>query len=426
MKLSYALLVLAAGCNYSFHSGSSLSGGSEPATTTSSGSGPAEVSLASSSPEPAAPARPVAVPAGWASMPAPPVPSPAPKLTIVSPALDEERVGRRTKSADDKFSNLDCLQDAKKFSFSIAAENWTVSPGGQGVLLVVDGVYATVVHDLRKPVLLAELEPYERDSFANSGTFAVQFPMYTCGRHWAAVVPTAANGQMLPVAPVVTWWTNTSADLDNQDEEEGRREFRLSMSLPVVNWPLLGAAYFGGTWSPTDPERRSGRVVADPAHVVLDWTMARGTNRGACDLKLAKQDEQQSWTDETPLPVRGTVVLPSTFVGDALVIDPSECGGMSSYAAKLWAKAPSGPPKYKWPVPGGAQAEDYWHSEEGHAQLRHALENRSSGDGGGGGGGGGKCKAQCRLEAGNCRTSCRGAKCANDCGKVERSCKASC
>lgn len=38
----------------------------------------------------------------------------------------------------------------------------------------------------------------------------------------------------------------------------------------------------------------------------------------------------------------------------------------------------------------------------------------------------GKCKAQCTADAGDCRRSCKGAKCANDCNKVERDCKSSC
>lgn len=40
--------------------------------------------------------------------------------------------------------------------------------------------------------------------------------------------------------------------------------------------------------------------------------------------------------------------------------------------------------------------------------------------------GNGKCKSQCTTEAGECRTSCKSAKCANDCNKVERSCKSNC
>lgn len=37
-----------------------------------------------------------------------------------------------------------------------------------------------------------------------------------------------------------------------------------------------------------------------------------------------------------------------------------------------------------------------------------------------------KCKSQCITEAGQCRTSCSSAKCANDCNKAERACKAGC
>ncbi|MBX3154900.1 MAG: hypothetical protein KF773_02785 [Deltaproteobacteria bacterium] len=37
-----------------------------------------------------------------------------------------------------------------------------------------------------------------------------------------------------------------------------------------------------------------------------------------------------------------------------------------------------------------------------------------------------KCRATCRSDAGECRKSCRGAKCANDCNRTERSCTSSC
>ena len=68
--------------------------------------------------------------------------------------MDEVRVGHPTKAADDQYDSLDCLQDSKKASIKLAAEHWPVKPGGPGVLVVVDGVYATVVHDLSKPILL--------------------------------------------------------------------------------------------------------------------------------------------------------------------------------------------------------------------------------------------------------------------------------
>jgi hypothetical protein len=61
------------------------------------------------------------------------------------------------------------------------------------------------------------------------------------------------------------------------------------------------------------------------------------------------------------------------------------------------------------------------------------ADEGGDGDGDGGGtsaaGAGGssrRCVQQCKQQAGQCRTSCRGAKCANDCGHAERDCKAGC
>jgi len=314
-------------------------------------------------------------------LPAPTVPATAPKLTIVSPAKDAVLVGRQTKAADDRYENLDCLQDAKKLGIKITAENWTVKPGGQGVLVVVDGVYATVVHDLSKPIMMASLEPYEHDTFANSSTWAVQYPMYTCGEHWIAAMPTTADGRMLRVAPVVSWWTNTSKDVEQQDEEPGRRRARLARGLPIVNWPLIGSLYIGRTWSQTETTYRSGRVVADPKHMVLDYTIAMGTpdpdgsSHGPCKLKLAAQDDDQEWNDEMEVAPTGTIVLPASYANNAIAIDADACGGMSPYFAKLWTKKPAAEGKpYTWPAPGSSQAEDYWHSAAGHAQFKQHVK----------------------------------------------------
>jgi hypothetical protein len=318
-----------------------------------------------------------------AQLPAPKSPDPAPKLTIVSPAMDAVMTGRKTRSPDDKFSDLDCMQDPKKLAIKLSAENWKVQPGGQGVLVVVDGVYATVVHDLSRPVMVADLEPYERDSFANSGTFAVQYPMYTCGEHWIAVMPTTADGHMLRVAPVVSWWRNVSSDIKYSQREEGPsdRHARLSLGLPVVNWPLIGSPYTGITWSQTEHEHRSGRVVANPKHVVLDWTIAPGESESDkssdCALKIAAQDEMQSWNNATELPATGTVTLPAPYLDSALAIDSSNCGGMSPYFAMLWTKKPSAlKTTFAWPKPGSAVAQDYWHSSEGHSQLKQHVKSQ--------------------------------------------------
>jgi hypothetical protein len=449
-EVSFLVVALAvAGCNYSLHSSfsgsGSSSGGSAPAPAASGPSPAAEASsgannagsssnssgsqATASAGEPAVAAveKPAPPPdPGFEKVASPAMPAgPPPQITIVSPANDEELVGASTKAPDDKFENLPCLQDARKFSIKLAAQNWTVSPGGQGVLVVVDGVYATVTHNLSKPILMAELEPYERVD--NSATFADEGPMYTCGHHWIAAVPTAASGLMLPVAPTVSWFFNRSKDYSTSDERADYRAVRLERSLPVVNWPLIGPLYIGTHWrySYYDADkaaRRSGRIARDPRRVVFDWTLARGTRPGPCKLVIARQDLQE-WTDQAEIPLHGSVVLPAKYTTAPLIIDSHDCGGMSEYASMIWTKQPPALKPYKWPVPGSAQAEDFWSSAEGHEAFSRAGSSHSSG---GGGGGGGKCKSQCRLEAGQCRTSCKGAKCANDCGKVERSCKSSC
>jgi hypothetical protein len=347
----------------------------------------------------------------------------------VSPANDQELVGTRTGAPDDKFDELPCLQNARTFGIKLGAQNWTVTPSGQGVLVVVDGVYATVTHDLTKPIMMADLEPYERVD--NTATFSDEGPMYACGHHWIAAVPTAANGQMLPVAPTVSWFFNRSNSYYTEDETPDQRAARLERGLPVVNWPLIGSIYIGAGWrysyNDVVATHRSGRIARAPNRVVFDWTVARGTPVGACKLTIATQDGQGTRSDLVQIPTRGTVVLPSTYTTDPLMIDPIYCGGMSEYVAKIWTTQPGPLRKYTWPVPGSSQAEDFWGSQEGHAAFSQMTSHSGDSDSAShGGGGGGKCKSQCRLEAGQCRTSCKGAKCAADCNKVERQCKASC
>jgi len=316
-------------------------------------------------------------------LPAPKPPDAAPKLTIVSPTMDQVMTGKPTKAPSDRYDSLDCLQDSKKLAIKLAAQNWPVKPGGAGVLVVVDGVYATVTHDLTKPIFVADLEPYEHDSFANSATFAVQYPMYTCGEHWIAVVPTTPDGRMVRVPPVVTWWRNEGEGRADRDEGDRDRQARLSRGLPVVNWPLLGSLYIGKTWSQTEWAHRSGRIVGDPKHLVLDYTIAPGVpdpdrqhrDGDECVLRIAAQDEQQEWNDKYELPPTGTVALPASYANKALVIDSEQCGGMSPYMAMLWTKKPSKIDEFKWPTPGSAQAEDFWHSSEGHAAFKQHVKN---------------------------------------------------
>lgn len=359
------------------------------------------------------------MPDGWTVMPAPAVPSPAPKLSIVSPELDEARVGLPTQVPHDKFSEFDCLQDSKTAGIRVAAENWSVKPGGNGVLVVVDGLYAKTVHDLSRPVLLADLEAYEFDSFASSESA----PMYKCGQHWVAAIPTAPDGQMLPVAPVVSWWINQQPDKPAVYQRD--LDDRAFWTQIIVNWPLLGTVYAGDRrgLAGSDREHITGWVVGNPKHVVLDWTSAPGPKSRNCRFSVMHRNRSQSTDDDTPLPSRGALVLPAAFIGEYLEINNNDCGAQP-LGGWTYAAAPSGPPKYKWPTPGGPGAQDYWHSAEGHEQFNRST---SSGHAGGSSGGGNKCRSQCRASAGECRKSCRtNLQCVSACGKTENSCTSGC
>ena len=48
-------------------------------------------------------------------LPAPKAPDKPPKLTIVSPTMDQELTGKATKDPSDQYDSLDCLLDGKKF-----------------------------------------------------------------------------------------------------------------------------------------------------------------------------------------------------------------------------------------------------------------------------------------------------------------------
>ncbi len=272
--------------------------------------------------------------------------------------------------------------------------------------------------------MLADLEQYER--IDNSATFAVQGPMYECGHHWIAAVPTAANGQMLPVAPTVTWFFNRSVDYSTRDETKRDRDLRLGFGVPVINWPLVGAPYFGTSWRGDGYDGKlSGYILNDPKRTVFDWTVGTPP-AGRCSLKLMHL-AHSDFADPEELPARGSVVLPPAYFEGFFMVDATECGGMDAYRVSLYAKSP-GPAtkkKYAWPVPGSAKEEDYWSSPEGQEQLRESLSHGGSSHGSSGGGGG-KCKSQCRLEAGQCRQACKGAQCANQCNHAEKACQSSC
>jgi hypothetical protein len=194
---------------------------------------------------------------------------PPPVVTIVQPAPLAQLKTHRTRSPANKYDSLDCLLEAKAQIIRLSASNWPVKPRGPGVLVVVDHMWSTVVHDLSKPIQLNELQPFSQQ-FGGSGP--TTSPMSRCGWHFIAAVPTTAEGRMLAVEPTVTWYYNVSERGDNPNGDPTKPP---DSALVIVNWPLIGTFFYGegpGTGQDTD----TGYVTRTPNHVPFDYTMVNG------------------------------------------------------------------------------------------------------------------------------------------------------
>ena len=291
---------------------------------------------------------------------APATPQPTPVITVVQPAMNAKIATLRTAAPDDKYDSLTCLLPEKDRWIKLSAKNWNVKPGGNGVLVVVDGDYATTVHDLSKPISIAEMEVYDR----SKTDLLLVSPMAGCGWHWIAVVPTAPNGQMLDVAPTVSWFASIAERANDQRELKDAPD--TEQPLTVINWPLMGPRWAGeGPGAAGGP---SGFVLGDAKKVPFDYQVAQ---KPGCtvdiefrqvkyelddhglyrlDVEPIEHSEQLEWTPTCPNNAR--------YNGGATVV---------------YGKAQKQLRAYAWPAAGKAKPNDnFWgeHKAAGNKAIR--------------------------------------------------------
>jgi|GEM_PF-3856699 len=261
-------------------------------------------------------------------------PAPSPQLRIVQPTAKQVMTTRRVDG--DKV--LRCLLDNKDRMITIAADNWPVKPGGPGVLIVVDDVYAMTVHDLSKPISMESLEPFTEDK--DDGMVAS--PISKCGWHSIAVMPTTASGQMVATAPVVTWFLNKPTRAS--ELPKNGLEHYLASPLVIINWPLLGTYY------PGEGDTRSGWKLARKDKIPFDFTVAQVP---ACGVVVQPRD----LGDEAVLTTPGLTYIKNVKADEQLELDwmarcPDGVAGASAdwKGAQLYAKAPAKARALKWPA----------------------------------------------------------------------------
>ena len=213
------------------------------------------------------------VPLAYKHVNAPLPAEPAPVLRIVQPAADQVNTTHETVvPGGQSYDRLKCLVEEKDRVIRIAADHWTVKPGGPGVLVVVDGIFAATIHDLTRPLRLEDLEPFDDTKTNDGGTS----PLASCGWHWVAVMPTTATGQMLDVPPTVSWYMNKSDNTHWSPRMPLAEE--KAEPLAIINWPLMGA--YVPKFSFDEP---AGIVVSTSGKLMFDYTMAQ---HPGCNLAI--------------------------------------------------------------------------------------------------------------------------------------------
>jgi hypothetical protein len=284
-----------------------------------------------------------------------------PGLAIVQPAQHAHLKTHRTASPLSKYDSLDCLLEPKDQLIRLTTTSWPVKRGGAGVLIVVDGMFSTVVHDLSKPVHLADLVPFSK-AMTRSTEIS---PMSTCGWHSIAAVPTAPSGQMLDVDPTVTWFYS---EPDRGPGSEDKLTYLESAPLVIINWPLIGPfAYGRGPGAAGGP---TGYVARTPDRVPFDYSIAQ---KAGCHLGL-----NFDGSSEVDLSRQRALVHVADAPHDKDLGWRWHCGSESNSGFEgmhVYAKAPPSDEPAAWPISGKRKVNDnYWgeHKEEGNAAIRRS------------------------------------------------------
>jgi hypothetical protein len=302
------------------------------------------------------------------------VDGPAPSVTIVQPAPLAHFKTHRTASPQDKYTALECLLEQKDQVIRLSATNWPVKPGGPGMLVVVDGGWSTTVHDLSKPIQLADLVPYGGFENGNVLIGMGDNPMSTCGWHFVAAVPTRADGRMAPVAPVISWYLNVHEPSATAGDPDPDSPPLAKEPITIVNLPLIGTFYVGAGQGGPDS---TGYVTKAPDHIPFDYTMINAGQDCHAQITMRGLTEMGSSGPKLPDPQHGMIYIAHADHNETLTwkLDCDQHGRVSQI--QVYDHKPALPGKaFAWPVAGKNQVDNNYYGENKDAVNKQIRKSR--------------------------------------------------
>jgi hypothetical protein len=188
-----------------------------------------------------------------AARPAPP--SSAPTIAITSPPdlemIPVKQIERRPKDGS-PYYEIDAV-DPKQSQLKLDVKNWKVSPGGNGIVLVLDNSFAAEIHDLSKPIDIVKVFDVRTTDSPNG--------QLEDGWHFVAAFPVTPDNIAVDapgaLAVVHFLWGGQNGVMA-PDVFKGKPQL-------VINRAALGTMVHR-----TSGGSMGGRLLRDPKHTPLD------------------------------------------------------------------------------------------------------------------------------------------------------------
>jgi hypothetical protein len=258
---------------------------------------------------------------------------PVPIVKITKPQNLTIYHAHNTASPEDSMVGIPCLLDPADREIKLSGN----LKAGQGVTVVVDGMYSASVHSLDKPILLSAIEPY--NALKTSGWMNVTGG---CGWHWIVAFPTAANGQHIEGTPAALSWFYSQ----NEHAADAKDVIQYKMTVPllVVNWPLVGAFMHNLPEAGHQP----GWIVPTFDRIPIDYLIVQsGTASCTTEFRFTGGNTSGDLHGTSGLIYARHVAEESDIEGSVRCEDsPSDSG----FIGTLYAKQSGRPYKYDWPV----------------------------------------------------------------------------